>query len=69
MCSITFRKCIRQWGAHDVGVQEDGHHAGCVLRIVSELLELDDGVLGIPGCLVMLNQHHRDVIAFLCRAR
>jgi hypothetical protein len=33
--------------AHDVGVQDDGHHASAVLRIVSELLELVDGALGI----------------------
>ena len=53
------------WGAHDVGVQNDGHYAGGALRIVSELLELVDGALGILGCLVMLDQHHGDVIAFL----
>ena len=36
-----------------------------LMRIVSELLELVDSALGILGCLVMLDQHHRDVIAFL----
>src|SRR5437016_3012462 len=52
-------------GAHDVGVDDERHHARGRLRVCMELFELIDRAVAILGCLVMLNQHHRDVVALL----
>src|SRR5262249_33466790 len=51
--------------AHDVGVHRDRHHARRAFGILVDLLELVHGALVELARLVMLDQHHRDVVAFL----
>jgi hypothetical protein len=51
--------------AHDVGVHDQRHDARRFLGVGVELLELIDGAVAIFGRLVVLNQHHRDVVALL----
>src|SRR6266851_4761509 len=51
--------------AHDVGVHDQGHDPGRVARIGVELVELVAGAVAILARLVMLDQHHRDIVAFL----
>src|SRR5580698_3645973 len=51
--------------AHDVGMDRDRHHAGRVGGIGIDLLELVERAVGIFRRLVVLDQHHGDVVAFL----
>src|SRR5580693_9892371 len=51
--------------AHDVGMDRDRHHAGRVGGIGIDLLELIECAVGIFRRLVVLDQHHGDVVAFL----
>src|SRR3954453_17527874 len=51
--------------AHDVGVQYQRHYAGAVSGVAVKLLELVDGAVAVFARLVMLDQHHRDIVAFL----
>src|SRR6476661_2142441 len=50
---------------HDVGVHRDRHHARRAFGVLVDLLELIHGALVELARLVMLDQHHRDVVAFL----
>ena len=51
--------------AHDVGVHHQRHDASRARRVTVELFELIDRPVIILAGLVMLDQHHRDVVAFL----
>src|SRR5918993_2275988 len=48
--------------AHDVGVDNQSHDAGAVAGILMKLLELVDGAVAVFRRLVMLDQHHGDVV-------
>src|SRR5262245_738669 len=50
---------------HDVGVNDQRHDARRFLRVGIELFELIDRAVPIFRRSVMLDQHHRDVVAFL----
>src|SRR5262245_6429055 len=50
---------------HDVGMHRDRHHARRAFGVLVDLLELVHGALVELARLVMLDQHHRDVVAFL----
>src|SRR5262249_24215716 len=50
---------------HDVGVHHEGHHARRVAGVMGELRELINGAVGVFGRLVMLDEHHGNVVAFL----
>src|SRR6185437_13762853 len=45
--------------AHDVGVDDERHHASGCLGIGVELVELVDRAVAVLARLVMLDQHHR----------
>jgi hypothetical protein len=51
--------------AHDVGVRDQRHDAGRARRVAVQLLELVDRPVVVFAGLVVLDQHHRDVVAFL----
>ena len=51
--------------AHDVRVHDERHHTRRFLGVGVELLELIDRTVAIFRRLVVLNQHHRDVVALL----
>ena len=51
--------------AHDVGVHRNRHHPGGALGVLVDLLELVHRPLVELRGLVMLDQHHGDVVAFL----
>src|SRR5262245_12250776 len=51
--------------AHDVGVHRDRHHARRALGVGVDLLELIHGALVEFRGLVVLDQHHGHVVAFL----
>src|SRR5690606_25640543 len=50
---------------HDVRVQDQSHHAGRIGAVVVELAELIHGAVVVFARLVVLDQHHRNVVAFL----
>ena len=51
--------------AHDVGVHDQRHHPRAALGIGVDLLELIHRAVVVFRRLVMLDQHHRHVVAFL----
>src|SRR6185295_4409321 len=53
------------WSAHNVGVDDQRHHARGNLGILTQLLKLVDSPVSIFGGLMVLDQHHRHVVAFL----
>jgi hypothetical protein len=52
--------------AHDVGMDDERHDARRVGGVGVNLLELVERAFRIFRCLVVLDQHHCDVVAFLC---
>jgi len=52
--------------AHDVRMYYQCHDARRFRCIRIQLLKLINGALPVFCCCVVLNQHHRDVVAFLC---
>src|ERR1700760_1494438 len=50
---------------HDVGMEDERHDARGVRRVLIDLLELVERAILIFGRLVMLDQHHGDVVALL----
>src|SRR3974377_1902656 len=53
------------WGAHDVGVNDERHDAHAIIGIAEQLLELVDRPIAVFASLVVLDQHHRHVVALL----
>ena len=51
--------------AHDVGVHDQRHDPGGTGRIIVELVELIDRAVVVFAGPVMLDQHHRNVVALL----
>ena len=51
--------------AHDVGVDDQRHDPRQSPRVAVQLLQLVDRAVEIFRGLMMLDQHHRDVVAFL----
>src|SRR5215471_5634166 len=51
--------------SHDVGMDNERHHARRAPGILVDLIELVDGALTIFDRCMVLDQHHRDVVAFL----
>src|SRR5262245_8463729 len=53
------------WCAHNVGDDDQRHHARRLFGVLTKLFNLVDSPVSILGGLMVLNQHHRHVVAFL----
>jgi hypothetical protein len=53
------------WCAHNVRMHDQGHNTRRLGGVGIDLLELVERTVAIFGRLVMLNEHHSDIIAFL----
>ena len=66
MCSKRFPEVAQPVRhSHDVGMHHQRHDPRGAVRVGVQLLELIDGAVPVFRGFVMLNQHHRDVVAFL----